>query len=225
MNLNDQNFRLAAVILNSPLPDSSTLARALKPASLIVAADGGANRAAECGISPHVVIGDLDSATHNTLNQLARCRCVRRPSQAHSDLEKALDFLIEEKYQAANILGASGGRLDHQLVNLSIAQKYCAALRLTLYDDYGLGFFLNAADKEAVLTLDLEKGQKLSLVSFCGAQRIRTSGLKFPLSDESLQCGVRDGLSNEVLDGTVSISVGCGILFVYIVNRSAVLPC
>ena len=48
---------------------------------------------------------------------------------------------------------------------------------------------------------------------------IQTIGLKYPLDNESLELGVREGASNEVISSPVRISVKKGCLLLFVVKN------
>ena len=207
--------RTALIIANSVLPAAHILAELRARSQLIICADGGANRAREAGLTPDYIVGDLDSISAESHAAFASAQIVHRPSQDATDLEKSLQFAVELGVERALLVGVSGLRFDHQLVNLNIAEKFCDRLLIETHDDYGAGWFV----RETSLTFDAELGQQISLVAFRRAEGIRTSGLKYPLSDEALEWAVRDGLSNEVVASPVDIRVAQGTVFCYRVRR------
>ena len=50
----------AIIFANGDAPDRKTIERWITPTDRIIAADGGTRNALSVGITPHVVIGDLD---------------------------------------------------------------------------------------------------------------------------------------------------------------------
>ena len=85
---------------------------------LKVAVDGGAQWFRERDITPDLAVGDFDSATTETLAWLESTQVeIQRVSsdKTYSDLELALTLCEEQQIQSATILGALGGRVDHQL--------------------------------------------------------------------------------------------------------------
>jgi thiamine pyrophosphokinase len=211
--------RTALIIANSTLPASHILAECRGRADLVICADGGANRARERGLAPDYIVGDLDSLTEETRRAFPQAQLVLRPSQYATDLEKTLAFAVEEKISAAFLLGVSGLRLDHQLVNLNIAEKFCRQIDLELHDDFGAGSFIVAVASPAAKKFSSFIGQQVSLIAFRRVEGITTAGLKYPLNDEALEWAVRDGLSNEALAEEFSISVRAGNLFCYRVRN------
>jgi thiamine pyrophosphokinase len=211
MAKSDRNSGIALVIVNGALPSQKILDGLRARSRVIICADGGANRAAAAGITPDYIVGDLDSMTDETRRQFLSAQIVHRPSQYETDLEKTLGFAVELGVTRVLLVGVTGFRLDHQLVNLNIAEKFCDHLEIETHDDFGAGRFIH--EKEFVF--DAQIGEQVSLIAFRRAEGIVTAGLKYPLQDEALEWAVRDGLSNEVVSSPVRISVARGTLFCY----------
>ncbi len=201
------------LIANSVLPNDMILQECRRRAQLIICADGGANRALERGLLPDYVVGDLDSVTPATRAALSGAQFVHYPSQYATDLEKALTFAVERQFDCALLVGITGLRNDHQLVNLNIAEKFCRQLTIETHDDFGTGSFIIPAAAPTVFTSF--PGQQVSLIAFRRASGITTTGLKYPLRHETLEWAVRDGLSNEALAQTFTVQVEEGNLFCY----------
>lgn len=216
--------RTALIIANSILPSQSILDECRARADLVICADGGANRACEHGITPDYIVGDLDSLTAETRRAFLRTQLIHRPSQDATDLEKTLSFVVEEKIPRALLVGVTGLRFDHQLVNLNIAEKFCGPIELELHDDFGVGSFIVAPGAPVTKRFAAFVGQQISLIAFRHAEGITTTGLKYPLQGEALEWAVRDGLSNEALAEEFSISVCSGNLFCYRVREGKARP-
>jgi len=210
----DSNPRVALVIVNGVLPATRILDELRARCELIICADGGANRAHAAGLTPDYIVGDLDSMTDETRQAFPSAPIVHRPSQYETDLEKTLHFAVELGVTRALLVGVTGFRLDHQLVNLNIAEKFCDRIEIETHDDYGAGHFIR--EKEFIFEASI--GQQISLIAFRCAEGIITGGLKYPLQDEAIEWAVRDGLSNEVVASPVRISVKRGTLFCYRVS-------
>ncbi|MGB9772750.1 MAG: thiamine diphosphokinase [Bacteroidota bacterium] len=210
--------RYALVIANGSVPRRELCRTLAKDASLIVCADGGANKALERGIRPHVIVGDLDSVKRSTLKALRTSQIVLNVNQEATDLEKALDYLISKRLRKVLVLGATGRRTDHTLTNFSILKKYsqceCRStmaprrqLDIRFIDDF---LELRILPHRSVLTTSV--GEILSLVPLGKAEGITTTGLRFPLKNESLELGLREGQSNEATARRVVITYTSGTL-------------
>ncbi len=135
---------------------------------------------------------------------------ILKVSQYATDLEKTLQFALEKSVTEVTATGISGGRLDHQINNLNILEKFCDRLEIKIIDKSGTGIFVR--DKIVFKGII---GQQISIIVFRQANGITTKGLKFPLNNESLEWAVRDGLSNEIVSNPVEIKVKEGTLFVF----------
>lgn len=204
----------AIIFANGPVPELSRIQQSLEEADLILCADGGANRAMENNITPDFVIGDLDSINPDLRLKLAKNKLIFKASQQTTDLEKTLQFALENSVTKVTATGISGGRLDHQINNLNILEKFSDRLEINIIDKSGTGIFVR--DKTVFKGII---GQQISLIAFRQANGITTKGLKFPLNNESLEWAVRDGLSNEIVSNPVEIEVKEGILFVLKVRQ------
>lgn len=100
--------------LNGDLPGPAFLISLNLP---IIAADGAANRLLEFGISPQLIIGDLDSVQPHILENYP---VIHLPDQANSDYQKAMHYLSDNNLLPAIIVGINGGFLDHILNNINI---------------------------------------------------------------------------------------------------------
>lgn len=200
----------ALIIANGTLPAPKRLQPEIEHAALVLCADGGANRATAAGIQPHFIVGDLDSITSETRAFLAPEILIHRSSQYATDLEKTIQFAIENEVTSATIVGVTGGRLDHQICNLNILEKFSDRLEISCVDDTGIGNFVR--DR---IVFQARIGQQVSIFAFRRAEGIATRGLKYPISDGRMEWAVNDGLSNEVIASPVEIRVQRGVLFVF----------
>ena len=87
--------------------DRTTLRMALKHAPMLVAADGGADRALRHGAEPIAVIGDLDSISDAARTRLGAGRLHHVAEQETTDLDKCLRS-IKARFILA--IGVTGGR-------------------------------------------------------------------------------------------------------------------
>ena len=180
--------------------------------------NGGADTATRHGYRPDYIVGDLDSAGEEAKRGLPADRLVLVDADdTGTDLQKVLRQAEQLGVTEAVLVGVTGRRTDHTLWNLSLLKSFRDRIGLRIVDDYcdlrliGKGIRFRA-----------KIGQKISLCPLDGEVRgIRTAGLKFPLTDEALVPGGRDGISNEVVDNPVEITVGEGELLLCVQRQSA----
>lgn len=204
----------ALIVCNSVLPPRRRIRRLIDAGTLIVCADGGADRARARGLTPHVIIGDMDSLTPETRAEFLQAALVHVADQNSTDLEKALDHVLALGIGRATVIGATGRRPDHELANLSILAKYHQRLDLHFVDAWCTIRVIDAA-----VTLDLLPGTTVSLLPLGRCEGITTRGLRYALADEALELGVREGNSNVVEAAPVEISVRQGRLLLFIVDH------
>ena len=107
----------ALIVGNRPL-ESNVIELAKN--KLVVAADAGADRLLKYNIIPDIVIGDLDSISDKTVTKLEEWIVTNKNIQ-NTDLEKAVDYAFEKGASKIQIVGWSGGRIDHTLTALGLA--------------------------------------------------------------------------------------------------------
>ncbi len=201
------------IFANGHLPDLQAARSLLQPTDGIIAANGGTRHALALGLTPNVVIGDLDSVADD-LSPLraAGTWLIHYPRDKNeTDLELALTYALEQGFTEIVILGALGGRLDQTLGNLALLADPRLIGRQVRLDD---------GVEEAFLCRDHARvhgrsGDLVSLIPWQGdVHGIRTVGLRWSLSDESLFAHKTRGLSNEMTDDQASIWVRAGTLLI-----------
>ena len=204
----------AIILGNGRAPDPVRLREHLDQADLFIAADGGASRARSLGLQPDLIIGDLDSYRPPE-SGAETAEVIHDPDQETNDLEKALSAAARRGAQRADIFGAFGHRPDHTLKNLSVLKRFNRTFRsLRFLDRWGMMLLLPNE-----FEIDVPTGSGISLIPLSGrVDGIQTKGLAYPLRDESLEMGVRDGTSNRAVGQRISISHRSGDLLLFIVD-------
>lgn len=196
----------AVILCDGDIPKKTIIERELFDGNLLIAADGGANRAIELGIQPDVIIGDLDS--YNVSGN-EEALVIKDKDQETNDLEKALSYVLRKSVSEVTVFGATGKRLDHTLKNLSVLLQYDSHFKsIELIDNYTTIKIIQSPFRET-----FKIGTMISLFPLSGkVEGITTRGLKYPLKDEALENGIRDGSSNEAVEETVEIKFKKGDL-------------
>jgi thiamine pyrophosphokinase len=165
----------------------------------------------DLGIKADVLLGDFD---RDELDLVAiqqsqfPIQIVHTPNQDKTDLEKAIDFLIEKGFPAVNIVWATGRRADHSIANMTNIVRYKNDLKIVVIDDYSVIYRLaNHFEKWYPAQTNI------SLIPVGEVTGISTKNLVYNLDNESLILGYRIGNSNAVAqDGLVTISYQSGDL-------------
>ena len=198
------------LICNGESPSRALLRRLASGADTIVAADGGANSALRSGVTPGVIIGDLDSLLPATREAFSGSRVIRVRRQDNTDLEKALDYISAHCPGEVAIAGATGGRIDFTLGNLSVFWNYTRALSMTFVGDGWRAFPVGKRK-----TVEARRGSTVSLVPFGKCSGITLRGLQYALTNAVMRPG-EIGVSNVVTRSPFSASVRSGRMLLVI---------
>jgi thiamine pyrophosphokinase len=206
----------AVLMANGDFPPAALpyLHRELSTGATLVGVDGGTRHLLQHGLLPAYVTGDFDSLTEFERADLQTqgVQIVPTPNQDYTDLDKAITF-ARETLGARNIrvFGASAGRLDHVYSNLSVLLKHGRDCDVRLVDDWGETRVVN---RTLSLTESDLPGRTLSLLAFGTVPSVTTTGVEWPLTNETLAPGVRDGTLNRVTDATITVVSPHGDLLV-----------
>ena len=171
-----------------------------------IGADKGALFLARKKIRMAFAIGDFDSVSENEqgLIELYSDEVISlNPIKNNSDSEAAVDEAIRRGYRRIYIAGATGGRLDHEIVNIRLCWKYPD--RVILFDDKNYTRALG----EGAHRIDKNGYQYLSLFAENECE-ISLNGFKYELDHRVITERDLYGLSNEILGETGEIYVHRG---------------
>jgi thiamine pyrophosphokinase len=206
----------ALIIANGESCSLELMGQLLEWSPFVIVLDGAINRVIDLGIKIDVLFGDFDKVEFNQeeiLKSQFPIEIIHAPNQNKTDLEKAIDFLIQRGFPAANILWATGKRADHTLANISILPKYLHLIKLKIIDDHSCIFPILPFPH--IYAKWYKSGTSVSLMPLGKTDGIVTENLKYPLINESLVLGYRNGNSNEVeFDGIVRIFYQNGDLLI-----------
>ncbi|HEY5984629.1 MAG TPA: thiamine diphosphokinase [Anaerolineales bacterium] len=204
----------AILFANGLLPDLEAARQIPQTGDLLICADGGAHNARALGLTPHALVGDMDSVEPVELARLRDAGIdIRQYSRDkdETDLELALNYALERDPPAILILGGLGARLDHTLGNLALLLDERLVGRECCLDD-GVERVTLCRDQ---VELRGTPGDIVSLVPWgAPAQHVRTSGLRWSLNDETLLPERSRGISNVMLETTARIVIAAGLLLV-----------
>lgn len=193
-----------------PLPD--LLRRRAAEADWFLCTDGALTVALAAGVTPHTVVGDLDSLDRALVPP--DVEVAHLAEQDSTDLGKALALAVQRGCDEVLLLGVFGRRLDHGFAALSLLPRYAERLRLRCEDAWGTLTLLRAGEVH-----DLgPRGATVSLLPLPTAEGVTTTGLRWPLRDATLHLGTADSISNEVAAPPASVSYRAGCLAAYTVE-------
>ncbi len=180
--------------------------------AFVIAADGGLERALSLGLEVAVAIGDFDSAAAESVRAAEQrgTRIVRHPTAKDAtDLELALDEAVSLGAERLLVIASDGGRLDHLLGVLLL-------LGAESYRELEVEAVIGEAAVSVVRgsrTVTGTRGDLLTLLPLHGAAHgVETTGLDYPLRNETLECGSTRGISNIFTTTEATITVASGVL-------------
>lgn len=186
----------------------------LQPGDFLVAVDGGLSHLKRLGLTPDLLIGDLDSVDASELAEIrdAGVEVLRfPPAKDQTDLELALDYALENGYAQIVVAYAFGNRVDHTLGNLDLLSRP-GLIGITLALDDGQ---VDARLLSASASLPTQPGELISLIPWgAPVQGITTRSMQYPLTNETLFPWQTRGISNIALSDAIEIDFKSGRLLV-----------
>ena len=202
------------IFANGELPDLEKARSLLQRDDYIICADGGARHALALDLKPNLIIGDMDSAEKEQLQQFQEAEVSMElfpHDKNETDLELAIRRAVELNPAQIIIIAGLGGRLDQTLANITLLTDS----RLSNID-----IRLDDGVEESFLCRDQvqvrgRSGDIVSLIPWGGVvSEVQTTNLKWPLHRETLYPDRTRGISNEMLGESATISIGSGLLLI-----------
>lgn len=203
----------ALIIANGEECSNELLNQLLEWNPYVLVLDGALDRVLMKGIKVDAVLGDFDSLQVNRLSveQEQEIEWIYMEDQELTDLEKGIQYLIKSGHKAANVVWATGKRLDHAHNNVITIAKYSEEIPLCVLDDYSRAFCLQPSPSK--FNKFYPEGSILSLIPLTDVKGLHTSGLRYNLSGDDFIIPLRTGSSNQVdQDGMVEIHFESGKL-------------
>lgn len=191
----------AVIIGNGSINDAEKIKALIKREDFIICADGGYRYASAMGLRADVLLGDFDSI--GDMSMIAD-EIIQYPTRKNfTDGELCVDYALKQGFDEILLVGMTGTRIDHTINNILLlfrCEKGC------LIDDNNEIY--PVTDR---LIIENKKGKTLSLIPLCGdMESVVTSGLEYPLNNETLYFGQARGNSNVITDDICEISVKGG---------------
>ncbi len=187
--------------------------RYLSPGDTIICADGGTLHALAMGLTPDLIVGDLDSLPAPVAAKMEAkgVEIQRHPvNKDQTDLELALQIAVQRGAEEILILTALGGRLDQTLANiLLLTRPEWRGVRLRLAEGNQSAWLLRGPDS---LTLRGQSGDTLSVVALSQhLHGLDLLGVKWPLNNANVSLGSTLTISNTFVEVEAKIQLVQGI--------------
>ena len=179
----------------------------------IIAADGGLRHTKKLGLTPHIVMGDMDSMKGQTVPDGA----ILFPAQKDdTDTMLAIKQGLKMGYRSFVIYGGLGGRLDHTGANIhALSYLLEEGAEGTLFDENHKVFLL----RNGRVAFD-EPYHYISIFAYGGVCRgVTLKGVQYPLNRATLTPDFPLGASNQQKGEKALIQVEDGTLLLILANE------
>jgi len=208
------------IFANGDIPALDKVRALIRDTDTILCADGGTRHALAMGLTPNIIVGDMDSLPNEFQTSSFDGEIVLFPKDKNeTDLELALDLALTLDPDEITIIGALGGRIDQTLANIALISNLQSFDKLkTTPSNFNLK--LNDGVEELFFCKDRSEvkgraGDIISLIPWQGeVTGITTSNLKWPLHDETLYPDKSRGISNKMTANVATIQIKSGSLLI-----------
>ena len=180
------------ILADGNFPQTAYPLSLLHKADIIICCDGSIVKLLKyTNLQADYIVGDMDTLD---LENKIRFKDIihHNPDQETNDQTKAFHFALTLAPTRISILGATGGREDHTLGNISLLADYTQELAdyskgltefghlpfepsIEIVTDHGV--FNSYSDS---CTIESEPGEQVSIFAFDPTLKIKSAGLKYP---------------------------------------------
>lgn len=133
---------------------------------------------------PDLVIGDMDTLPMSMQKKYSDI-IIKEHEQEHNDQTKAVRWALNNLrgIESIHILGATGGRTDHTIGNVSLLMEYTRlfdldGISIEMVSDNGTIFPINDT-----IEFECGPGRSVSIFTPDNSLKIRSEGLEYPTDD------------------------------------------
>lgn len=187
----------------------------------VIAVDAGFSACLRLGIHPDLLVGDFDTFGREKIKKYqvssGIAMDIHQPEKDETDTDLAFRDAIKAGYKEADVLGATGGRIDHEISNIHLlAQGKRRGFCAKLYDRRNKIYLIDSeTEKERVFFKKEIYGRYVSFLPLTEEVKgITLTGFKYPLNKKDISILENPSLcvSNEVLEERAVMSFEKGIL-------------
>jgi thiamine pyrophosphokinase len=208
------------LVAGAPLDvELDALRRLADIADLVVAVDSGADALWQIGVTPALLIGDMDSIAPEVLNAYqaaeTEIKTYNRDKDA-TDFELALALPDLTGAARLTAVGVLGGRLDHELAAIGTVMGYFEQFDVPVHilHDQQSVFLLNGSSSTTdcikLLADQIALTSAVSVIAWNCDAEVSIKGLKWQLDHAIIKANGSLGVSNESLGIAATITVHSG---------------
>jgi thiamine pyrophosphokinase len=206
------NKKKVVLFANGDFPKPANVLSQISDQDILIAVDGGLKYISASNLVPDLIIGDLDSADPEAVENFRNLGVKIRKfpvEKDETDLELALTASLDYQPDAVWIVGGLGKRIDQTLGNIFlIASPKFASLDMRLVDGVQEIFVIRKSQ-----TIQGQSGDRVSLLPLNSpVTGISTNGLYYPLENETLSPHQTRGISNRMTQPDAKITIREGLL-------------
>lgn len=215
--------RTVVIICDGAFPKTEYPRYLIRTADFIICCDGALKKFISHSKAvfgeerlPDLVTGDMDTLSAALQKKYADI-IVREEEQEHNDQTKAVRWALSnlKGIETIHILGATGGRTDHTIGNVSLMMEYTRMFNLgeisiDMITDEGTIFPINDT-----IEFDCGEGRQVSIFTPDNSLRIKSEGLMYPTEDvvfdnwwkATLNTSVRDNVRLELSHRSIALVI------------------
>lgn len=184
---------------------------------IVIAIDGGLEKADGLGIMPTHIVGDFDTVSKEILNKYSRNDKINIkrliPEKDFTDTQVALSTALDNGCTHIEIAGGTGTRLDHTIANIHILQMALGRCEdAVIINENNRIRLVNG--KRTVKKTDVF-GKYISFLPLTEhVKNVSLRGFKYPLDnyDFDVKTTLSLGVSNELAKEEAEVEVDEGVL-------------
>ena len=189
----------------------------LPDGAIVLAADGGLDRALAAGLTPAGLVGDLDSVSADGLAWAEEHATIERHDPAKDRTDTELTLAMAASFAPARLIliAGPGDRLDHTLAAIG-ALGTSALTGIPLVEGWWGDERFHVVHGPGQIELASHAGMTISLLATHGpCSGVTITGVEWPLDHADLAAAIGLGISNLATGDTVAIRVSSGVLTVF----------
>jgi thiamine pyrophosphokinase len=210
---------LAIIVANGHIADYANLLKWIETGDFVIAVDGGMRHLVAVDFKPDVWIGDMDSWINDSTHEapwLETVEQVKYESEKDmSDTELALEWAHRKKCTELVLMGMLGGRVDHELINMShLIPLTKRGVHAWIEDGHQRVFYVTDH-----IQLSDYKNWLLSIVPLSPLGGVTIEGCYYPLNRATIDIGSSLGLSNRVIENDAKVKMTSGEAFIILTKQ------